>query len=104
MQDGLRRVVWKILHEGVRFTEQGSQADPKARKQRARIFAWALRKFGCDVAITPINPATNEMGMQMGLGFTLPELHPIAPTESSDKCFGIWRERGVEPPTPWFFR
>jgi methylmalonyl-CoA mutase cobalamin-binding subunit len=49
----------------VRFIEQGSQSDPKVRKQRARILARALRKLGYDVAITPINPATTEMGMQM---------------------------------------
>jgi transposase len=61
----LCRVVWKILHEGVRFIEQGSQADPKVRKHRARILARALRKLGYDVAITPINPAATEMGMQM---------------------------------------
>jgi len=56
------RVVWKILHEGVRFIEQGSQADPKVRKHRARILARARRKLGYDVAITPINPAATEMG------------------------------------------
>ena len=61
----LCRVVWKILHEGVRFIEQGSQADPKVRKQRARILARALRKLGYDVAITPINPATTEPAIQM---------------------------------------
>jgi transposase len=61
----LCRVVWKILPEGVRFIEQGSQADPKVRKQRARILARALRKLGYDVAITPINPATTEPAIQM---------------------------------------
>jgi transposase len=61
----LCRVVWKILHEGVRFIEQGSEPDPKARKQRARMLARALRKLGYDVSITPINPATAEKGMQM---------------------------------------
>jgi transposase len=54
----LCRVIWKILHEGVRFIEQGSESDPKARKQRARSLARALRKLGYDVAITPINPPT----------------------------------------------
>jgi hypothetical protein len=49
----------------VRFIEQGSQPDPKVRKERARILARALRKLGYDVAITPINPATTETGMQM---------------------------------------
>jgi hypothetical protein len=61
----LCRVVWKILHEGVRFIEQGSQADPKVRKQHAQILAQALRKLGYDVAITPINPATTEPAIQM---------------------------------------
>jgi hypothetical protein len=32
----LCRVVWKILHEGVRFIEQGRELDPKAKQQRAR--------------------------------------------------------------------
>jgi len=61
----LCRVVWKILHEGVRFIEQGSESDPQGWKQRARILARALRKLGYDVAITPINPATTKMEMQM---------------------------------------
>ena len=61
----LCRVVWKILHEGVSFIEQGSESDPKVRKQRARSLARALRKLGYNVAITPRNPATTEMGIQM---------------------------------------
>jgi transposase len=54
----LCRVVWKILHEGVRYIEQGSEPDPKLRKQRARMLARALRRLGYDVAITPTNAAT----------------------------------------------
>jgi transposase len=61
----LCRVVWKILHEGVRFIEQGIEPDPKAKKKRARMLARALRKLGYDVAITPLNPAAAENGMQM---------------------------------------
>ena len=60
----LCRVVWKILHEGVRYIEQGTESDPKVCKQRARILARALRKLGYDVAITPINPAMAEKRMQ----------------------------------------
>ena len=60
----LCRVIWKILHEGVRFIEQGRESDPKVRERRARILARALRKLGYDVAITPINPATAEKAMQ----------------------------------------
>jgi hypothetical protein len=51
-------VLSKILHEGVRFIEQGKEPDPK--KQRARILARALRKLGYDVAISPMNPPTAE--------------------------------------------
>ena len=56
----LCRVVWKILHEGVRFIEQGHELDPKAKKQRTRMLTRALRKLGYEVAIRPINPATAE--------------------------------------------
>ena len=60
----LCRVVWKILHEGVRYIEHGSEPNPKTRKQRARILARALRKLGYDVALTPINPTMAEKPMQ----------------------------------------
>ena len=55
--DRLCRVVWKILHEGVRFIEQGIESDPKLCKHRARTLARALRKLGYNVQITPINPS-----------------------------------------------
>jgi transposase len=54
----LCRVVWKILHDRVRFIEHGSESDPALRKHRARSLARALRKLGYNVAIIPINPAT----------------------------------------------
>lgn len=53
----LCRVVWKILHEGVRFIEQGSEPDPAVRKRRAKDLTRALRRLGYDVTISPINPA-----------------------------------------------
>jgi transposase len=61
----LCRVVWKILHEGVRFIEQGCEPDPRAKKKRAQMLARALRKLGYEVTITPINPAIAENGMQI---------------------------------------
>jgi transposase len=61
----LCRVVWKILHEGVRFIEYGIEPDPKAKKRHAQRLAQALRKLGYDVAITPINLATSENRVQM---------------------------------------
>jgi transposase len=51
----LCRVVWKILHEGVRYIEQGREVGPREKKQRAQMLARALRKLGYEVAITPIN-------------------------------------------------
>jgi transposase len=57
----LCRLVWKILHEGVRFIERGSEVTPQAKKERAQMLARALRKLGYQVTITPINQvaATN---------------------------------------------
>jgi transposase len=51
----LCRVVSKILHEGVRFIEQGQEVGPREKKQRAPMLARALRKLGYEVTITPIN-------------------------------------------------
>src|ERR1700751_200364 len=51
----LCRVVWKILHEGVRFIEHGIEPDPKAKMRHAGRLAQALRKLGYQVTITPIN-------------------------------------------------
>ncbi|HVH71554.1 MAG TPA: transposase [Candidatus Dormibacteraeota bacterium] len=53
----LCRVLWKILHEGVRFIEQGTESDPKLQKRRANRLAQALRKLGYNVQITPLNPS-----------------------------------------------
>jgi len=61
----LCRMVWKILHEGVRFIDHGVEADPKAKNKRARMLARALRKLGYEVAITPINLAIAQNGMQI---------------------------------------
>ena len=60
----LCRVIWKILHEGVQFIEQGSESDPKVREHRARNLARALRKLGYDVVLTPIHPAVAAKAVQ----------------------------------------
>ena len=54
----LCRLVWKILHEGVRFIEQGAEVGPREKKKRAQMLARALRKLGYEVTITPINQLT----------------------------------------------
>lgn len=53
----LSRLVWKILHDGVRYIEQGTDRDPKARRQRAATLARALRRLGYNVNIQPADPA-----------------------------------------------
>ena|ERR1039458_8410013 len=64
--------------------------------------------LGLPTRLVPIARALADRGhhrrnpQHRGWGWAsrFPELRPIAPTESSDKCFRIWRERGFEPPTP----
>jgi transposase len=52
------RLIWKILHERISYIEQGSEPDPKAKKQRAYRMAQSLRKLGYSVVLTPLNPAS----------------------------------------------
>jgi len=52
----LGRLVWKILHDGVRYLEQGIESNPKAKKRRAQKLSRALRQLGYSVTLTPINP------------------------------------------------
>lgn len=52
----LARVVWKILHDGVSYIEQGQETNPRAKKRRAQKLAQALRKLGYSVTLTAINP------------------------------------------------
>lgn len=49
----LCRLVWKILHDRVRYVEQGAQRDPNAVKKRAITLTKALRRLGYKVEITP---------------------------------------------------
>ena len=56
----LCRVVWKVLHEKVAFVEQGSEPDPKRKRQRAQALLRSLRKLGYEVAITPVIPTAAE--------------------------------------------
>lgn len=47
----LCRLVWKILHDKVRYIEQGPLRDPKAVAKRAQTLARALRKLGYTVTL-----------------------------------------------------
>jgi len=61
----LCRVVWKILHEGVRFIEQGHEVGPREKKKRAQMLARALRKLGYEVTITPTNQVAGRAAVQI---------------------------------------
>ena len=52
----LGRLVWKILHDGISYVEQGAETNPQAKKRRAQKLAQALRKLGYSVSLTPIHP------------------------------------------------
>ena len=51
----LGRLVWKILHDGIKYVEQGAETDPRSRKYRAQKLAKALRALGYNVTLTPID-------------------------------------------------
>ena len=48
----LGRLIWKLLHDSVRYVEQGEETNPKAKKRRAQKLSAALRKLGYTVTIT----------------------------------------------------
>lgn len=50
------RVVWKILHKGVRYIEYGEYPNPQARKRRVQRMLQSLRKLGFEVNVTPLVP------------------------------------------------
>lgn len=54
----LGRLLWKILHDGVSYVEQGTETNPKAKKRRAQKLTKALRELGYQVSLTPITPAS----------------------------------------------
>jgi transposase len=56
------RVIWKILHDGVRYEEYGNRTDPQAVKRRAVRLLRELRSLGYQVSsklVTPEVRATN---------------------------------------------
>lgn len=55
----LGRLVWKILHQQVRYVEQGEETNPRARKRRTQKLTQALRKLGYAVTLTPLTPNTH---------------------------------------------
>ena len=50
----LCRLVWKILHQRVRFLEPGSEPSPRAKRQRAQRLLRSLRRLGYQVTVNPL--------------------------------------------------
>ncbi|MFL6463436.1 MAG: hypothetical protein ACJ73N_03390 [Bryobacteraceae bacterium] len=56
----LGRLIWKILHERVRYIEHGMASTPKAIQRRRHYLVTQLRKLGYQVALTPLAPVSVE--------------------------------------------
>ena len=54
------KLVWKILHDQVDDIEQGSEPNPKAKQQRARVLLRRLRQLGYQVTIQNRAPVQAE--------------------------------------------
>ena len=54
-------LIWKVLHDGVRYIEQGLEPNPKALRDRRRRLVAELRRLGYQVELTPLlrNPVPN---------------------------------------------
>jgi transposase len=52
----LARLIWKILHQGVHYIEQGQDSPPEAKQRRARKMVQTLRRMGYAVTLTPLTP------------------------------------------------
>jgi transposase len=48
------RLIWKVLHDGVRYIEKGFEPNPKALKERRRRLVAELRRLGYQVALSPV--------------------------------------------------
>ena len=49
----LSRIIWKILHVGVNYTELGDRPNPNALKQQASKLVRQLKRLGYQVQLTP---------------------------------------------------
>lgn len=52
----LCRLIWKVLHDIVRYVEQGLVATPIALKRTRQRLVTQLRKMGYQVELTPLIP------------------------------------------------
>ena len=53
------RLIWKILHAGVRYEERGNRLNARAVKRRAARLLRQLRALGYEVNATPVTGETS---------------------------------------------
>jgi transposase len=53
----LCRLIWKVLHDGVRYIEQGPAVDAITLKRRRQRLVTQLKRLGYDVQLIPATPA-----------------------------------------------
>ncbi len=53
----LCRLIWKVLHEGMRYVEYGAAATPHVLKRRRQRLVSQLRHLGYQVTLTPVAPS-----------------------------------------------
>jgi transposase len=53
----LCRLIWKVLHDGVRYIEQGPAIDAITLKRRRQRLVTQLKRLGYDVQLIPATPA-----------------------------------------------
>ena len=49
------RLIWKVLHERVRYVHKGLSLDPKAIQQKRRRLVAELRLLGYKIDLAPLN-------------------------------------------------
>src|SRR5262249_15305310 len=58
----LCRLIWRVLHEGVRYVEHGPTVNALTLKRRKQRLVTQLKKLGYSVQLTPIT-ASSEVGL-----------------------------------------
>jgi len=55
----IAKVIWKVLHDKVRYIERGPRAlDPQAMKRRVTALARQMRKLGYTIELKPLAGTT----------------------------------------------
>jgi hypothetical protein len=52
----MARIVWKVLHDHVRYDEKGMRTNPTAARKRASRLLSQLRRLGYSVQIIAVKP------------------------------------------------